>query len=103
MRCWVPMLMLLALLAACAPTRETARYTIGVSGDRLANATTPANAAAMRGLLDRRARQICTSGYRIVKVDTIPAKDGRQIVDLELICNPYRPGLPALASLASNF
>lgn len=98
MRVLIPIL-LLALVAACAPEPETARYQFGVSGDRLATATTPADETAMRHYLDVKARQICTDGYRVVKVDTIAAENGRQIVDLDLRCNPYRPAIaPDMAS-----
>jgi hypothetical protein len=103
MRIYVPIL-LLTLLAACASGPESARYEFGVSGDRLATATTPADEAAMRQYLDRRARQVCTQGYRVVKVDTLPAENGRQIVDLDLQCNPYRPGFAGyFSSLVSRF
>jgi hypothetical protein len=99
MRIWIPMV-LMALLAACAPTKETARYEIGVSGDRQAAATSPADEQAQRVFLDQKARQICTSGYRVVKVDAVAAEDGQQIVHLRLICDSYRPDVIPLAALA---
>ena len=90
MRFWVPIL-ILAMLAGCGADRQSARYRFGVSGDRLASATIPANNEAMRRFLDAKARQICTLGYSVVKVDTMAAENGRQIVDLDVRCNPYRP------------
>lgn len=87
---WLPLLALAVIAAACSTPREPDRLVFGVSGDRAASATTPADDAAMRAFLDARVNQICTRGYEKVKVDTIAAEGGRQLVDLQARCLDYR-------------
>jgi hypothetical protein len=103
MRWWIAILVP-AFLAACAAHGDSQRYRIGVSGDRPASTTPAANDQALRAFLDMKARQICTSGYKIVRLDTMSATDGRQIVDLDILCNAYRPDFaPDLSSLGGIF
>jgi hypothetical protein len=77
-----------ALLAGCT-VGPPERLVLGVSGDRAAGPSSEAADAEMRKFLDWKANQICTLGYRTVKVDTLAAENDRQIVDEELRCNPY--------------
>jgi hypothetical protein len=86
-------IVVLAGLAACSSDRDPERYRFGVSGDRLVSEATPQGDQAMRVYLDAKARQICTLGYSVGKVDTLAATDSHQIVDLELLCNEYGPSL----------
>ena len=43
----------------------------------------------MRQYLDARLNQICTHGYDTVKVETLAAEAGKQIVDEEARCKNY--------------
>jgi hypothetical protein len=101
MRFWFP-IMLLAGLAACSSDRDAARYQFGVSVDRAA-ATAGTSDAEVQAGLDWKASQICTGGYKIVKVDTLAAEDGRQIVDRDVQCNEYSPDLLPSDAAFSNF
>src|SRR5579863_6895834 len=85
MRVWVPIL-LLAGLTACTDSPNNPRYQFGVSADRPVPAT-PAATAATQALLDRKANQLCTLGYQVVKQDEVAADQGRQILDNHLQCN----------------
>jgi hypothetical protein len=99
----LPLVMILGFcLAACASDRDPARYQFGVSGDRPA-AGTAAPDPEMRAYLDWKVRQICTLGYRTIKVDTLAAENGKQIVDLDAQCNDYSPSLDVSAALANLF
>ena len=71
------------------PPADPARLVIGVSGQRVAGSSSAEADQQMRGYLDSRANQICTGGYETVKVDTLAAEEGKQIVDEELRCRPY--------------
>jgi len=101
---WLPLFMLLGFgLGACAPSdRDPARYQFGVSGDRPGAGAATAD-PQMRAYLDWKARQICTLGYQTVKIDTLTAEDGLQIIDLEAQCNDYRPSLDLAAAFAHLF
>ncbi|HEX4111036.1 MAG TPA: hypothetical protein VH020_00735 [Stellaceae bacterium] len=89
MRFWLAILLLTGL-TACAADKDDPRYQFGVSGDRPA-AATPGNNTAV-ALLDWKATQICTLGYRLVRQDTMNTEGGRQqIVDNHLHCNDYHP------------
>jgi hypothetical protein len=87
MRFWLAILFL-AGLTACAADKDQPRYQFGVSGDRPVAAANPATTA----LLDWKATQICTLGYRLVRQDTMNAEGGaQQIVDNHIHCNNYHP------------
>jgi hypothetical protein len=77
-------------LAACTAGSESARYQFGVSASRPASQAASENDPATRATLDWEARQICTRGYQVIKVDTLAAEANTQIVDLDLQCDPYR-------------
>jgi hypothetical protein len=79
----------LAVSAGGCTTHPPDRLTFGVSGDRVAGATTPADDAEMRRFLDARINEICTLGYDTVKVDTLAAENNKQIVDEEVRCHDY--------------
>jgi hypothetical protein len=86
---WLPLAALTVIAAACSTPREPDRLVFGVSADRAASATVPADDAAMRRYLDARLNQICTLGYDTVKVDTIAAEAGQQLVDEQARCRDY--------------
>jgi hypothetical protein len=90
MRLWLAIL-LLAGLTACAAGGDETRYRFGVSGDRPLPAAATDNQATA-ALLDWKATQICTLGYRLVKHDEMNAEgNARQIVDNHIHCNNYHP------------
>jgi hypothetical protein len=91
MRFWI-FLAAAGLLAGCTSVPPE-RLVFGVSRDRPAAAASEAADAEMRKALDWKANQICTQGYKTVKVDTLTAEEDRQIVDEELRCNRYRLSL----------
>jgi hypothetical protein len=89
MRFWLAIL-LLAGLTACAAGNDETRYQFGVSGDRPV-AAPPDNPPTV-ALLDWKATQICTLGYRLVRQDTMNTEGGaQQIVDNHIHCNDYHP------------
>src|SRR5579863_5614304 len=87
MRYWLAIL-LAAGVSACAVSADDPRYQFGVSADQSAPGQ-PQTAA----ILEWKAQQICTQGYRVVKQDTMNTETGGQIVDNHLQCNAYRPSL----------
>jgi hypothetical protein len=91
MRFWV-LILLLAGLTACGADRNEARYQFGVSGDRPVAADL-GDRQASEALLDWKARQLCTLGYRIVRQDVMNADSGREIADNHIHCNGYRPSI----------
>jgi hypothetical protein len=86
---WLPLAILAVIAAACSTPREPGRLVFGVSGDRAASATSPADNAAMRRFLDAQLNQICTLGYDTVKVDTVAAEGDRQLIDEQVRCHDY--------------
>ncbi len=88
MRAW-PSVAVAALLAACTTSAPPERLVFGVSGDRVAGASSAEADAEMRRFLDWKVNQICTLGYETVKVDTLPAEEDKQIVNEDLRCDQY--------------
>ncbi len=88
MRVW-PGLVFAALLTACTANAPPERLVFGVSGDRVAEASTPEADAEMRRFLDWKLNQICTLGYDTVNVETLAAEENRQIVNENVRCSPY--------------
>jgi hypothetical protein len=95
MRFWVSILFL-AGLSACAAIGDDSRYQFGVSAARPASAA-PADDRSAQDLLAWKAGQICTTGYRVIRQDTVNAEGGGQIVDDHLQCTPYHPSIDVLA------
>ena len=93
MRRWILVAVLSCLVAACSSAGDQTRYQFGVSGDRPATEASADSDQAMKKFLDAKANQICTHGYEVVKVETLGAQDGKQLVDLDLRCNAYRPSV----------
>lgn len=87
MRIW-PSFIVVALLAACT-SAPPERSVFGVSGDRLAGASSPEADAEMRRFLDWKVSQTCTLGYDTVNVQTLAAEDNKQIVNENLRCHDY--------------
>ena len=88
MRLWLG-LCLAVSAAACTTSAPPDRVLFGVSGDRLAGATSAEADAEMRRFLDWKLNQICTTGYDTVKVDTLAAEAEKQIVDEDVRCKRY--------------
>jgi hypothetical protein len=89
--CRWPVIAAVALLAVgCATPRAPDRLVFGVSGDRPAGTSSVADDEEMRRFLDWNVSQICTLGYDSLKVETLPAEDGKQLVDEEVRCRDYR-------------
>lgn len=86
---WLMIAALALVAGACSTPREPDRLVFGVSGDRAAGAATPQADAEMRQFLDAQLNQICTRGYDRVKVDTLAAEEGKQLVDEEARCRDY--------------
>ena len=86
---WLPIAALALAAAACSTSHPPDRLVFGVSGDRAAGAAAPQADAEMRRFLDAKLNQICTLGYDTVKVDTLAAEDGKQLVDEEARCHDY--------------
>lgn len=93
MRRWLPIAALAFAVAACATPHPPDRLVFGVSGDRQAGAASPQADAEMRRFLDAKINQICTLGYDTVKVETLAAEAGKQLVDEEVRCRDYQPSL----------
>jgi len=93
MRRWVLVAVFSCLASACSTADDSARYQFGVSGDRPATAANAEGDQAMKTFLDAKANQICTHGYEVGKIETLGAEDEKQIVDLDLRCNAYRPSV----------
>lgn len=89
MRFWAAIL-LMAGLSACGTVGDDSRYRFGVSADR------PAATGSTEALLAWKANQICTTGYTVLRQDTVKTEEGGQIADNHLQCNPYRPSLDVL-------
>ena len=76
-------------LAACVPiSNDPARDQFGISTAR------PVDAAAgptdpQLAELDRKARQICTTGYQGAAPTVQPAQNAQQLVDQKLRCGHY--------------
>jgi hypothetical protein len=86
---WLPIVALAFAVAACTTAHPPDRLVFGVSGERAAGAATPQADAEMRSFLDAKLNQICTLGYRTVKVETLAAEEGRELVDEEVRCRDY--------------
>lgn len=98
MRFWVAIL-LTAGLSACGTIGDNNRYGFGVSADR-----PTASGPSTEALLDWKANQICTTGYQVIRQDTVKTEEGGQIADTHLQCNQYHPSLDVLpASWATIF
>jgi hypothetical protein len=86
---------LAALAAGCAlAPPEPDREVFGVSADRPTSAANAPADAAVNGVLEWKASQLCTIGWNAVRDRVDPAEDNLQMVDRELRCTPYRLGLP---------
>jgi hypothetical protein len=85
----VYLFVLLGLLSGCVPIAiDPARDQFGVSTARQdAGATGPADPQLAE--LDRKARQICTTGYQGTAPAVLPAANSQQIVDEKLRCGHY--------------
>jgi hypothetical protein len=88
MRRWLSIAALSLLVGACSAT-DPNRLVIGVAGDRAAGTASADADGEMRRFLDWKLSQICTLGYDTVKVDTLPAEEGKQIVDEDARCKGY--------------
>jgi hypothetical protein len=88
MRRWLSIAAFGLLVGACS-AGEPDRLVLGVAGDRPAADSTAAADGEMRAFLHWKLGQICTLGYRTLKVDTLPAEDDRQIVNEEARCKGY--------------
>ncbi len=89
MRVWTTALVVAASVAACTTNAPPERLVFGVSGDRVAVASTPEADAETRRFLDWKVNKICTLGYDTVKVETLAAEENRQIVNENVRCSPY--------------
>ncbi|HEY1503540.1 MAG TPA: hypothetical protein VGF92_04520 [Stellaceae bacterium] len=80
---------LLGLLSGCVPISiDPARDQFGVSTAR-PDAAAAAPDGPQLAELDRKARQVCTTGYDGAAPTVLPAQDGRQLVDQKLRCGHY--------------
>jgi hypothetical protein len=86
---WLLIAALAVTAGACGTPPQPDRLVFGVSGDRAATTATAAGDADMRRFLDAKLNQICTLGYDTVKVDTLAAERGKQLVDEEARCRDY--------------
>ncbi|HWI26681.1 MAG TPA: hypothetical protein VN668_06895 [Stellaceae bacterium] len=86
---WLLIAALAVIASACSTSPEPDRLVFGVSGDRAAGTATAQEDAEMRRFLDAKLNQICTRGYDTVKVDTLAAEGGKQLVDEEARCQDY--------------
>jgi hypothetical protein len=89
MRSWLSLAVLALVASGCGTPPDPERTVFGVSGDREGGEASAEADAEMRRFLDWKLNQICTLGYETVKVDTLPAEDGRQLVDEEARCGEY--------------
>jgi len=87
---WFPIVVTAFVASACTTAHPPDRLVFGVSGDRVAGSSSEQADAEMRQYLDWKLNQICTLGYDTVKVDTLAAEAGKQIVDEEVRCKNYR-------------
>lgn len=87
---WLSIAMIACAASACSETHPPDRLVFGVSGGRTADASSAEADAEMRQFLDWKLNQICTLGYETVKVETLAAEAGKQIVDEEARCKDYR-------------
>jgi hypothetical protein len=78
------------LTTACTTESPPDRLLFGVSSDRATAETGDESDAKIRASLDWKLNQICTAGYDMVKVDTLPAEEDRQFVNEDVRCKPYR-------------
>jgi hypothetical protein len=83
------LIVLLGLLSGCVPISiDPARDQFGVSTSRPdAGAAGPADPQLAE--LDRKAQQICTTGYQGAAPTVQPAQNDQQIVDQKLRCSHY--------------
>jgi len=86
---WLPIVVTAFVASACTTEHPPDRLVFGVSGDRVAGTSSEQADAEMRQFLDWKLNQICTLGYETVRVDTLGAEEGKQIVDEEARCNNY--------------
>jgi hypothetical protein len=76
-------------LAACVPiASDPARDQFGISTAR-PDAAAAAPADPLLAELDRKARQICTTGYQGAAPTVEPARQGQQLADQKLRCGHY--------------
>ncbi|HEY5208679.1 MAG TPA: hypothetical protein VIJ42_04450 [Stellaceae bacterium] len=98
MRFWVSLLLLAGLTACAGADRDNSRYQFGISAERPV-AAAPVEGQASHALLDWKARQLCTIGYRIIRQDVMTADRGNEIVDNHIACTGYHPSID-LATLS---
>jgi len=86
---WLPIAVIAFIASACTTPHPPDRLVFGVSGDRAAGTSSAQADDEMRQFLDGKLNQICTLGYDTVKVETLAAEAGEQIVDEEARCKNY--------------
>jgi hypothetical protein len=82
------LIVLLGFLSGCVPMSiDPVRDQFGVSTARPDTAAAPSPAQLAE--IDRKAQQICTTGYQGQEPTLQPAQDAQQIVDQKLRCAHY--------------
>jgi hypothetical protein len=92
---WLVAAAVVGSLGACSsfsPTGKTdpARTVIGVSAPQVRDGTSTAAQPAAIDMVQWKADQICTHGIDRINEDAEPAEEGKQLVDWQLRCTPYR-------------
>jgi hypothetical protein len=83
------LIVLASFLSGCVPISiDSARDQFGVSTAR-PDAAAAGPSQAQLAELDRKAQQVCTTGYQGQAPTVQPAQDGQQIVDQQLRCSHY--------------